>query len=259
MNPNFIFLALILFLTPEAPAIDLQMIDGHPIVETVLLNGSGPHVFLIDTGSAENYLDPEVAASMFLKPTLRTSVITSGGKKMVTGVEDVEIAVNTVRIRHCRFLLDGMEQARVIDPGIEGILGQEFLANFDYLLDLKHKRLELGGRQVLPAAIRVSLQTSQHRPLIPTSMGLLVLDSGANRPVFFGIANADQNHELITMTGPVRVGLVFRSLSIHGRRFWRGEAVAVAARPEPEAAGLMPISIFQAIFVCNSGGYVALN
>jgi len=45
-------------------------------------------------------------------------------------------------------------------------------------------------------------------------------------------------------------------LVIEGRTIWRGEAVAIANRSEPGVDGLLPLSLFQAIYVCRSEGYV---
>jgi hypothetical protein len=94
---------------------------------------------------------------------------------------------------------------------------------------------------------------------VPTSLGSLVLDSGASSVTLFGRSVAGVVRELLTMTGSVKVGMVRSTLVIEGRTFWRGDAVAVPKSPEVSAGGLLPVSLFKAVYVCNSEGYVVLE
>jgi hypothetical protein len=50
-----------------------------------------------------------------------------------------------------------------------------------------------------------------------------------------------------------------KSLSIEGRRVWRGDAVALPSRGEPGVDGLLPLRVFKAVYVCNSEGYVVFE
>ena len=61
------------------------------------------------------------------------------------------------------------------------------------------------------------------------------------------------------MTGSLKVGTVSRELVIEGRTIWRGEAVAVPRSPESSVVGLLPVSLFKSVYVCNSEGYVVLE
>jgi hypothetical protein len=46
---------------------------------------------------------------------------------------------------------------------------------------------------------------------------------------------------------------------IGGRTFWHGDAVAIPRPADTGAAGLMPVSLFKAVYVCNSEGYLLLD
>jgi hypothetical protein len=48
-------------------------------------------------------------------------------------------------------------------------------------------------------------------------------------------------------------------LVIGGRTFRHGETAAILRPAETGAAGLMPVSLFKAAWVCNSEGYVLLD
>jgi hypothetical protein len=98
------------------------------------------------------------------------------------------------------------------------------------------------------------------RRAVSTSLGDLVLDSGAVRVVLFGVApeRHDQG-DLQTAAGSRMVGLIFSRLFIEGRHIWHGDAVAIPSQAEPGVAGLMPLGLFKTIFVCNSEGYVVFE
>jgi hypothetical protein len=59
-----------------------------------------------------------------------------------------------------------------------------------------------------------------------------------------------------TLTGSQAVGMASRKLIVEGRNLWHGDAVAMPGGAEPGVAGLLPLSLFKAIYVCNSEGYV---
>jgi hypothetical protein len=101
------------------------------------------------------------------------------------------------------------------------------------------------------------------RPVIPTSLGALALDSGANRLVLFGVRpdnGSDTRGELKTVAGSQQTGMASgKSLVIEGRKFWSGDAVAMPGRNEPGVNGLLPVGFFKTIYVCNSEGYMVFQ
>lgn len=62
-----------------------------------------------------------------------------------------------------------------------------------------------------------------------------------------------------TVNGSRRVGTSTRRLEIQGRSVWHGDAVAMATRTEPGIAGLLPLSLFKMVYVCNSQSYIILE
>ncbi|MDE3197783.1 MAG: hypothetical protein KGN84_15650, partial [Acidobacteriota bacterium] len=97
------------------------------------------------------------------------------------------------------------------------------------------------------------------RAVVPTSLGPLVLDSGAEKVTLFNEASRGPVRTMFTMTGPVAVGMSVRRLAIGSRTFWRGEAVTLPRAVEEGPAGLMPVNLFRAVYVSNSAGYVILR
>jgi hypothetical protein len=105
--------------------------------------------------------------------------------------------------------------------------------------------------------------TIKGRPVVSTGLGNLVLASGADRLILFGVkpdTGPAMKSELRTVAGSQQIGMVFdKSLSIEGRRVWRGDAVALPSRGEPGVDGLLPLRVFKAVYVCNSEGYVVFE
>jgi hypothetical protein len=70
----------------------------------------------------------------------------------------------------------------------------------------------------------------------------------------------DDRRELRTFTGTQAIGMAFsKPLSIEGRRIWRGDVVALPYGAEPDVAGLLPLNLFSAVYVCNSESYLVFQ
>jgi hypothetical protein len=234
----------------------LQVREGLPFVDGVYVNGHGPYRFLIDTGTNVNLIDIGLAGKIGMNASFRDDLATPSGETVLPGSDGHEIAVGSVKAGGQKFLFS--ETVHKLLPDVQGVLGQWFLSGFDYLLDLRGKRLEFGKQNL--SGRRAHLRMQNGRTTISTSLGDLVLDSGAARVILFGV-DPDRNRKgyLQTVGGSQTVGMVFSRLVIEGRNIWRGDAVAIPGRAEPGVAGLMPLRLFRTIYICNSEGYVILE
>jgi hypothetical protein len=244
---------------PLASEVKLQMHEGRPVVDGVYVNGHGPYRFLVDTGATANQIESRLAESIGLTATFRAALTSSTGRAFVAGSEDAVVRLGSVSADRQIFLLAGMDAVHVLSPDIRGVLGQVFLSQFDYLLDVRAQRLVFGKREAVGNARRVAFRTTQGLPVVSTSLGLLILDSGAHRVVRFSVSVPEVTHRLLTVTGSTDVGIVFTRLMIDGRTVWRGEAVAVPQSEEPDVDGLLPINLFKSVYVSNSEGYVVFD
>lgn len=244
---------------PAGIAARLQIIEGHPVVEGVYVNGHGPYRFLLDTGTTANHLDPKLAQSIGLAPTLRRELVSLTGVTYAPGADGIEVDLDSVHAGGQRFLFTGVDVIRQLAPGVQGVLGQAFLTDFDYLLDLKGKRIDFGKREPQATEIRTPFRMAEGRAVVPTSLGGLVVDSGTHWVTLFGVKAASATEELITMSGSMNIGTVVRKLLIGGRTIWRGEALAVPQSAETGAEGLLPVSLFKAVYFCNSERYVSFE
>jgi hypothetical protein len=241
------------------PVIELLLIGPHPVVDCVLLNGQGPFRFLIDTGAQANMLDPKVAQSAGLRSSSEARMVSAAGAATVAAADDLEVALGSVKADHQHFLFGGMETIRRLIPGIQGVIGQDFLSHFDYLLDFQNRRLKFGKAE--RAGTRVKIQTVHGVPALSTSLGLLLLDSGAPQLMLFGRNTGERFEKLGLVTGSVDTTPgIFEPLVIEGRTIRYPKAVITPSSiKNVEAAGLLPTNLFKAVYVCNSGAYAVLD
>jgi hypothetical protein len=168
------------------------------------------------------------------------------------------VSVGETRADEQSFLFAGMDAVHGLSSDIQGILGQAFLSRFDYLIDLRGRRLAFGKRDA--AGKKTAFQTLRGRTLVTTSLGDLILDSGTGQLVLFREARASDGQSYMrTLTGSGLVGLTQSRLAINGQNVWTGQAVAIPKREDSGVAGLLPIRLFRSVYVCNSEGYLVFQ
>jgi hypothetical protein len=241
---------------PSASAVSLEIREGRPIAKEVFVNGQGPYKFLVDTGSTLNHLDRRIAEKIGLQATFKTTLTSSTGVIPASGAAGIDVVLGSNRAENQTFLFAGLEAVQHVWPDIVGILGQDFLSNFDYLLDMRTKRFDLCDGEHQQRGTRISFRLDHGRPVISTSLGLLVVDSGAVRVVLFNAQSGTAGSTLQTVTGIVNVGTIRAALEIGEHTFWHGDAIAISQPTETAVDGMLPISVFRSVFVSNSEGYI---
>lgn len=228
------------------------------MVDGVYVNGHGPYRFLLDTGTNVNLIEKGLARRIGMTTTFHTDLESAVGKTRIGGSDANEVDPGPEKVTGQKFLYSGLEAIHTLLPDVQGVLGQWFLSGFDYMLDMRGKQIEFGKHSL--SGKRSQVRMLNGRTAVSTSLGDLILDSGAGRLVLFGVVPARGDRRYMrTVSGSEIVSLVSRTLIIEGRNIWRGDAVAVPGRGEPGVAGLMPLSFFKTIYVCNSEGYVVFE
>jgi hypothetical protein len=249
--------SLIIAASPLLGGVKLQVRDGRPVVDDVYVNGHGPYRFLLDTGTQLNHLDPKLAKSIGLKATIQAEIVSASAVAQAPAGDGIEVALESVKADGQRMVFSELGAVHQLGSDIKGVLGQDFLSRFDYLLDLRRKRLEF-GKQDCPGT-RAPIQVIHNRPAISTSLGWLLLDSGSASVVLFGV-EAGHGTSIRTLAGSSEAGVVHRRpLVIEGRTIRYDTLVAEPGRNEVGADGLLPVNLFKTVYVCNSEGYVILD
>jgi len=239
-------------------SIPLKVITGKPIVDGVFLNGHGPYRFLLDTGSQSNQLDSALARKLGLVATLQLDLETQSGESTVPGGRVGKVILGTAEASDQEFLFTRFDDLSTLPSDTRGILGQEFLAHFDYTLDFQHHRLTFGEPSA--AGAQTSFRLIYGRMAVSTNLGDLVLDSGAEILFLFRKSARAASAQVIGASG-ARVAVSFEAapeVRIGDRRYRPAQA---EYRPVPaaEEAGLLPANLFHAIFICNSKQYVVFD
>jgi predicted aspartyl protease len=241
-------------------SIRLRMRSGRPVVEDVYLNGHGPYRFLLDTAGQTNQLESEVAGAIGLKAEFRVELATANGKVMVPGGHVEELEIGGTRVSGQEFLLGSLDAVHALDSTIRGVLGQEFLGKFDYLLDVRNRTLSLG--MIAPArGSRLPLQTIEGRIAMPTNHGRLILDSGVDTMVLFRrLSGGAMRKTMRTASGTAMASTAEpQRLRIQGCGVREVDTVSV---PRPDGVvedGLLPLNVFRAVYVSNSEKFVVVD
>jgi hypothetical protein len=259
-NIQLLICSCIIATCPLFADVKIQVFGGRPIVESVYVNGHGPYRFVVDTGTNVNFIEANLARSIGLKATFRTQLTSSTGATSVSGGDGIEVVLDSAKAEAAQFLFLPPEAIHDITPDIQGVLGQEFLSRFDYTLDLRGKRIEFGKQD--RNGTRAKFKMINGEPVVSTSLGDLILDSGARQLVLFGghpEIGFGLTGELRTPTSSQQIGLVSgKPLIIEGRKISRGDAVTIPNRT-PGVDGLLPLNLFKSIYFCNSEGYVVFE
>ena len=172
-----------------------------------------------------------------------------------------------------------------ITGNVRGVLGEDFLQNFDLLIDYRHQMIRLDALhspaeaatgEHLPMQLTGTyhgqpthnrLVVSGHIPELGDASMELLLDSGANVLTLF----RDSLGKRSTPNETVRAGSFNRLVSLSAstgtvRSLGLGSnsvsdltVTAVGGRANVDTDGLVPTSLFKSVFISSSGGFVILN
>jgi len=258
--------------------VKFRLRDRYLIVVQATVNGSGPFSFLLDTGSTHTVIDPGLARQ------LQAPVI---GEAALTTVSEVrkdrlvrlkEIRVGNSTVSELGAIIDKMDQVRLKAPGVRGVLGEDFISEFDLLID--YQKRELRFDQPAPVGERCRIETMGHYRGQTTTNRLLIeaefmdvsggkvqlqLDTGAKMPELFPVRrdsfperpwagsmafSSGPNGTTVHSHATIRIGTTtVKDLDVIQSR--RGVAF--------DAVGLLPAAIFKSIYISHTGGFVVLN
>jgi predicted aspartyl protease len=255
--------------------VKFRMISGSLIILVpVTVDGQGPFSFIFDTGSDDVILDSSLARRLSLSGSGDTHGVTIAGAWAPVLSVAKSLQLGPVQTQNAPVLLTDLSGVRAWAPKVEGVLGQRFLSHFNYLLDYRNRSIRFEQSNEIQHSIHgepMPLEIAGHRLLLLARTAgnlplLLLLDSGANRLVL-SRASADSAHLVVEgrrfeMTVNSKVALPFGRLEqlALGSRLLRNLPVTVTAAQQMERIcdGLLPASLFKAIYVNNTEGVVEI-
>lgn len=177
-------------------SLSYRRLNHHLIVVPVRINHSGPYNFLLDTGTQMTMIDPALAGELHLT-TSGEAGVRSGGVNATAHMARVDLVeAGSHHTAGLKVLVFDLAIPQAATRELRGVLGEDFLEQFDLLIDNAHNmvcldetgrmRMELKGRHVellTPAAKADELARPQV-VAVKLSDGMrpvhLELDSGAD-------------------------------------------------------------------------------
>jgi predicted aspartyl protease len=170
---------------PESASlvIRIRMRENGRMLVPVAVNGAGTYAFLFDTGAAITVLSHSLAKRLGLTVTKEEQVHTFAGKVSLSAGRVDSLRIGNYHIVGSNVLIGDLGRLFNQSPEVDGILGQDILSRFNYLIDRRAASLEIEEGNNLAAALsgtKVSFERRAGVICVPVAGGALrlLLDSG---------------------------------------------------------------------------------
>ena len=271
-------------------SVPLRQVEGALIVVSLTVNGAGPFDFLVDTGAQITTIDDRLLSQLNLPTSGTTGVsgVATFGRKAFTHLTEVEVAGH--QVGEVLAVVDNLAQLHAADGKMRGILGENFLAHFDLLIDNPHHALCLDKTGAMAAAMKGTRVALAHpygadndlpftRPLVIKAhlegikeSVLFRLDSGSNAPLIYG--GRDQSADIVRTKAQILKRQVDgveqefavlqpRDVSVAGSKVRQVLFVeplnSIGAVQQSREDGLLPTQLFQRVFVSYRNQFAILD
>jgi hypothetical protein len=274
-----------------AASVTPRFVQRALIVIPVKVNLAGPFDFMVDTGTQVTVIDPSLALALDLKPqgTVGLVSVASYAQASVTVLDRLEAGSHVVE--KPLVVVQDLGQIQAADSRIRGVLGENFLAHFDLLIDYGRKLLCLDKTKVMRDEVqgeRIPLMTPQHseselpfteRLVIPVLLSdtgtrpiLLQLDSGSDGPILYAsreetkvrlLERAALQLDNVSKAQQAFAVLPPQDMRIGSRTLNRISFVTPVSPgkdvPSRQEDGLLPTLLFQRVFISASDHYVVFD
>jgi predicted aspartyl protease len=233
-----------------------------PVFAEVMIGTAGPYRFVVDTGAQTSLIDAKLAVELGLKADHRVAIVTMNSERPRPAAKVSSLRVGRVELPATELVFDDLA-----NKDVRGLLGLNALAGLDFELLPKKGRLELAA--VRPAGEALPMRRVENRIAVEARMGsetlTLILDSGATNLVLFRTPDAMAKTDSLAASFSTVEGMrkvlptTWSSDMVFGAGLKVGMApAAIVARPGTQADGLLPASMFKAVYVDQERGEVVL-
>jgi len=268
-----------------------RIVAGALLVIPVKINHAGPFDFMVDTGSQLNVIDPALAAQLDLKSQGTVGLAaTAAWSQVSVGVLD-SLQAGSQTVLKPLVVVQDLRPIQTVDPRIRGVLGENFLAHFEVLIDYSRALVCLDEAKLMEEHLvgeRIPLVTSKHpetevpfsgRLVVSVNLSdtgtrpiLLQIDSGSDGPILYS-GNRELEQPLLKrarLQGPEvsearRAFAVLppQDMNIGSLIVRKVPFVTPANRsqdvPDREEDGILPTVLFQSVFISHSGRFVIFD
>ena len=277
MRFGIALLALVLWTPDPAASLDDVVFSvgaSGAVRVPVSVNGHGPFTFVLDTGSSHSTVSDELADRLALPIVAKTNVATIAGSEMQLVVQVRQMTIGNATRENLMPSVDSAAQLRTIEPGVDGIIGRDFLSALNYTVDYGRNRLRWSADQphgtgarlpLIQKAGRLFVQLpGKHAPLLMVpdsgSEGFIIFERNGRTPVV--VDYTTEVIEVVVLAGrQVGRGAVVREFEV-GAVTLRNQRAVVVPREglsAVEGDGLMPLHHFSSVSFNNHEGYLVVR
>lgn len=272
-------------------SLPFHVVNHQQIIVAVSVNHAGPYDFLLDTGTQITMLDPSLAKDLHLRTEGEARVASAGFAASASFANLDTIQAGSHAAMNQKTLVYDLQNLQAAGLNIRGVLGEDFLEQFDMLIDNAHSllclddtgamRAEVKGQHIgllksgqtldgngisMPASLVVSVRLSDGmRPV------RLKLDSGANVSFLY---NTSEYMALGAFRGASLRGgasgaqgtftaLPPQAVKIGSVELPKVQFVTLASaqkdRHTAEFDGLLTLGLFRRVFVDHADHYAILE
>jgi hypothetical protein len=268
-----------------------RIVAGALLVIPVKINQSGPFDFMVDTGSQLNIIDPSLAAQLGLKSQGNVGLVATATFTQASVVVVDSLTAGAHLVERPLVVVQDLGPIQAADPRIRGVLGENFLAHFDLLIDYAHRLLCLDETKLMQGEFRgerIPLVTPKHpeselpfseRLVISVSLSdtgnrqiLLQLDSGSDGPILYSgnreLEEALLKHARLQGTQVSEAQRAFallppQDMRIGTRTIRKVPFVTPVSTaqyiPDRKEDGLLATVLFQRVYVSHADHYVIFD
>lgn len=264
--------------SPPSLSLRFHLYRDYLIVVPVMLNGSGPYDFLVDTGCSTTTIDPELERQLAPPAVGAADVALLAEMRRNRRVQLREIRVGQAESVSFPVLVDKLDAETALVPGVRGILGEDFLKSFDLLIDYDRRTISFnepspeGERLAFGDAGSVSGRHTFNRLMVDVSFpeaggsqAVLQLDTAAwVAELFpsshFALARAGFHGGKAGQHREAGSPQYLRTSLRIGANEFRNVTIAMSENgAASDAVGLLPAAMFSSIYISHSGRFLILD
>lgn len=276
----------------DAASIPLSFVGHSLITVPVMLDGNGPYEFLLDTGAQITSVDTRLASKLGPRLLGETHVTGVGTYSAAEYAQLHLLETGKYSMKGPLVLIRDLTQMRLIDGGIRGILGENFLERYDLLIDYRHRFLCLDDAKQMQKKIkgeRVELARVPHEEtylpftlpsIVSTHVSgianrklLLQLDSGIDLPLLFecgkelplvryfsSTVSHNKNEEVVDTFATLQPqDIQVGDSALRNVSFVTPVTAGKAIGQKPDVDGVLPTALFQRVFISHADRFAILQ
>ena len=225
---SFVLAATIVPALPAEPhcpgnvaSVPLHLTNSHQMIVAVSVNHSGPYNFLLDTGTQTTMVDPSLAAELHLN-TQGSALVAGFGFHAAAYVAQLDLLeVGSHAVANQKVIVFEFQNPHSVDLHFRGVLGEDFLSQFDMLIDNDHNLICLDDSAGMRADVKgphiALLAPARAANGMPALMSLIIVArlSDGERPVRLKLDSGTNVSFLFNTYRYIPLGLL-RSTSLLG-------------------------------------------